>query len=234
MTTTTLDKRPADQRGHTEIGWLDSWHTFSFADYDDPAHRSFRSLRVINDDRVAPGHGFPMHPHRDMEIVSYIVSGELTHSDSMGHTRTMHAGQAQYMSAGTGVTHSEFNNSSSAPVHLLQIWITPRARGLKPAYAEWSPLQNPSALVLIASPDGKDSSLTIRQDAQIHLGTLAKGEAITHSTRPERGLWLQMITGEIVVDRKHLHAGDGLAIEGISSCEIIAKNSAHFLLFDLA
>jgi redox-sensitive bicupin YhaK (pirin superfamily) len=236
MTTNALlHKRPANQRGHTQIEWLDSWHTFSFADYDDPGHRSFRSLRVINDDRVAPGHGFPLHPHRDMEIISYIVSGELTHSDSMGHTRTVGPGQVQYMSAGTGVRHSEFNNSAAAPVHLLQIWITPNARNLQPAYAEWSPpLGSVSPLVPITSPDGADAGLTIHQDARIYVGTLAKDEAFTHPTRPERGLWLQMIAGDVVVEQEHLRAGDGLAVEGVSSCEIAAKNPARFLLFDLA
>jgi redox-sensitive bicupin YhaK (pirin superfamily) len=129
MNTITLQKRPADERGHTDISWLDSWHTFSFGDYVDREHHAFRVLRVINDDRVLPGHGFPEHPHRDMEILTYVIAGELTHRDSMGHTRTVGAGQVQYMSAGTGVTHSEFNASATVPVHLLQIWIIPRARG---------------------------------------------------------------------------------------------------------
>jgi len=235
MTTLTLNKRIANERGHTVISWLDGWHTFSFGDYHDPAHHAFRTLRVINEDRVAPGQGFPQHPHRDMEIITYVISGELTHRDSMGNTRTVGAGQVQYMSAGSGVTHSEYNASATTPVHLLQIWIVPRARGLKPVYAEWLPPKNPSGpLVPIASPDGANSSLAIHQNAHVYVGELKQGQSITHATRPEHGLWLQVIAGELGVEQEHLHAGDGLAIEGTAACEITAKSDARFLLFDLS
>jgi hypothetical protein len=234
MNQVTFTKRPADERGHTDISWLDSWHTFSFGDYIDREHHAFRVLRVINDDRVLPGHGFPEHPHRDMEILTYVISGELTHRDSMGHTRTVGAGQVQYMSAGTGVTHSEYNASATEPIHLLQIWIIPRARGLKPDYREWTAPQKQSGpLALIASPDGRDGSLPIRQDAQMLVGELKAGESVTHATRAERGVWLQVISGEMGVGAERLLAGDGLAIEGATAVEIRAKSDARFLLFDL-
>jgi len=235
MNKTTSTKRPADQRGHTDISWLDSWHTFSFGDYDEPEHHSFHSLRVINEDRVAPSRGFPNHPHRDMEILTYVVSGELTHRDSMGHARTVHAGQVQAMGAGSGVTHSESNDSATEPVHFLQIWIMPQARGLKPTYAEWSPSpQQTGPLALVASPDGRDSSIVIRQDAQVYVGELKEGEVLTHTTRADRGLWVQVISGELVIDRERLQAGDGLGLEGASAYEISAPATARFLLFDLA
>jgi redox-sensitive bicupin YhaK (pirin superfamily) len=233
MNPITLQKRPANERGHTDISWLDSWHSFSFGDYIDPEHHAFRVLRVINDDRVLPGHGFPEHPHRDMEILTYVISGELTHRDSMGHTRTVGAGQVQYMSAGTGVTHSEFNASATVPVHLLQIWIIPRARGLKPDYREWSAPKPSRPLTLIASPDGREGSLPIRQDVQMLVGELKAAESVIHPTRPERGVWLQVISGELEVGPERLRAGDGLAIEGATAVEIAAKSAARFLLFDL-
>ena len=234
MNQVTSSKRAADERGHTDISWLDSRHTFSFGDFHDPEQMAFRVLRVINDDRVLPGHGFPTHPHRDMEILSYVVSGELTHRDSMGHTRTVGAGQVQYMSAGTGVTHSEFNASATEPVHLLQIWIMPRARSLKPDYREWSAPQKPSGpLALIASPDGREGSLPIRQDVQMYVGELKAGESVTHGTRAERGLWLQVISGGLEAGGERLRAGDGLAIEGVTAAEIRAESDARFLLFDL-
>lgn len=231
--TTQASKRPARERGHTDIAWLDSRHTFSFGDYHDPGHQAFRTLRVINEDRVAPGHGFPEHPHRDMEILSYIVSGQLSHRDSMGHTRTVGPGQVQYMSAGAGVTHSEFNASAAEPVHFLQIWIVPRARGLKPLYAEWSPGRD-EPLALIASPEESEGSLTVRQDISIYAGKLRAGEKAAHRTRPGRGLWVQVISGELEVEGGKLLPGDGLALEGVVSCELIARTEARFLLFDLA
>ena len=235
MNASTSLKRPADERGHTDISWLDSRHTFSFGDYHDPDHHNFRALRVINDDTVAPGHGFPPHPHRDMEILSYLVSGELAHRDSLGHTRTVTAGQVQYMSAGSGVTHSEFNASATESVHFLQIWIVPRARGLQPDYREWSPpAQASGPLTLIASPEGRDASLPIRQDVEIHLGALKAGESVRHGTRTERGLWFQVISGEVSVGDERLVAGDGFALEGVTSAVVTAHADARFLLFDLA
>ncbi len=235
MTQRTALKRPAAERGHTEIAWLNSWHTFSFGDYEDPDHHSFRALRVINEDRVAPGHGFPTHPHRNMEILSYIVSGELTHRDSMGHTRTVGPGQVQYMSAGSGVSHSESNDSPTEPVHLLQIWINPHAHGLRPAYAEWSPApDSDEPLTLIASAEGGGTSLALRQDVTIYLGKLGEGKSICHDTYVDRGVWFQVISGELTVNGLSLGVGDGLALEGVDSCEIEADSTTLFLLFDLA
>ena len=234
MTQTTTAKRLSGERGHTELDWLDSWHSFSFADYHDPEHHSFRALRVINEDRVAPGRGFPQHPHRDMEILTYVVSGHLSHRDSMGHVKTVGPGQVQYMSAGGGLTHSEYNASASEPVHFLQIWIVPHAHGLRPAYAEWArPQDSGGALALIAAPEENRGSLTVRQDVSIYLGKLKRGESTIHSTRPDRGIWLQMISGETQANEESLQAGDGLALEGISACEIMAETDAEFLLFDL-
>lgn len=231
----TSTKRPAQERGHTQLEWLESWHSFSFADYFDPDHHSFRTLRVINDDFVGPGQGFPEHPHRNMEILTYVVSGQLSHRDSMGHTRTVGPGQVQYMSAGAGVSHSEFNASPTQSVHLLQIWIMPHANGLRPTYAEWTAAADAAGpLTLIASPEKRKGSLTLRQDASIYLGKLAEGKSVTHATQAERGLWLQMIAGELEVNGETLGAGDGLAVEGSSSCEMTARSAAEFLLFDLA
>jgi redox-sensitive bicupin YhaK (pirin superfamily) len=228
----TATKRPAQERGHTQLEWLDSWHSFSFGDYFDPAHHSFRTLRVINDDLVGPGRGFPEHPHRNMEILTYVISGQLSHRDSMGHTRTVGPGQVQYMSAGAGVSHSEFNASPTQPVHFLQIWMMPHANGLRPGYAEWS--ESPGPLVLIASPEERKGSLTLRQDASIYLGKLGEGESVAHATQSDRGLWLQIISGELEVNGETLQPGDGLAMEGILSCELVARAAAQFLLFDLA
>jgi redox-sensitive bicupin YhaK (pirin superfamily) len=235
MIQTSSSKRSAQDRGRTQLSWLESSHTFSFGDYRDPDHHSFRSLRVINEDVVAPGHGFPQHAHRNMEIVTFVVSGELTHQDSMGHTKSVGAGGMQYMSAGSGLTHSEFNASKTNPVHFLQIWITPHALGLKPAYAEWSgAAQDRGPLTLIASGEKREGALALRQDATIQLGKLAAGESFTYRTQPDRGLWFQMIEGELEVNGESLRAGDGLAVEGVSQCELTAARGARFLLFDLA
>jgi quercetin 2,3-dioxygenase len=228
---TTL--RPSAERGHANHGWLDSHHTFSFADYYDPAHMGFRSLRVINEDHVAAGMGFGMHPHRDMEIVSYIVDGALTHRDSMGHTETVSTGGVQYMSAGSGVSHSEFNGSHSAPVHLLQIWIQPNERGLEPAYREWKAGPQNGPLRLVAAPDGSNGVIPIRQDARLFPGKLAAGESASHSTSKDRGLWLQLISGRVNAAGKDLAPGDGLAIEDAEAVQIAATEPSEFLLFDL-
>jgi quercetin 2,3-dioxygenase len=234
MTTMTSFKRPAQERGHATMAWLDSWHTFSFSDYFDPDHEQFRVLRVINEDYIAPMRGFPTHPHREMEILTYVISGQLTHRDSMGNARTVHAGQVQYMSAGHGVTHSESNDSPMEPVHMLQIWIFPASRGGAPVYGEWSPPENRTGpLTLIASPKGGDGVLNLRQNAEIYLGELPAGQTATHAAKPHRGLWLQVISGELTAGGEELAAGDGLAVEGVSSCEIAAKTDARFLLFDL-
>ena len=235
MIETTMTKRPAEERGQTKFPWLESSHTFSFGGYRDPEQHSFRSLRVINDDVVAAGHGFPEHPHQNMEILTYVVSGELSHRDSMGHTRTIGAGHVQYMGAGNGLTHSEFNGSGTKPVHFLQIWIMPHAIGVKPAYEEWFVAPDDRGpLALVASGENREGSITLRQDASVYLGKLGAGETLEHRTQPDRGLWFQMIEGEIEINGEVLRAGDGLAVEGVSVCEIVSRAGAEFLLFDLA
>jgi redox-sensitive bicupin YhaK (pirin superfamily) len=219
--TMRLTLRRSDDRGHADHGWLDSRHTFSFADYHDPAHMGFRALRVINQDRVAPGMGFGTHPHRDMEIFSYVLSGALQHKDSM--------------SAGTGVTHSEFNPSQSDELRFLQIWIVPAQRGLQPGYTEWKPsaaIANAKDVVVI-SPDGRDGSAVIHQDAIVHRLRLAAGDAITHGNATGRGTWLQLITGELRVGDQILRAGDAASTEDAGTLTITANSTAEALLFDL-
>ncbi len=227
--------RKAGERGHANHGWLDSWHTFSFADYFDPQHMQFRSLRVINDDRIAGGGGFDMHPHRDMEIVTYVLSGALQHRDSMGNTAVMRAGDAQQMSAGTGVMHSEFNASPTEPLHLLQIWILPERKGLKPGYADKSFAQAATGkLHLVASKDGRDGSLTINQDADVLLAKFAGGETLLHSLRPERHAWIQVAEGEVELNGLALKPGDGAAVSEEQELRLAARGPAQVLVFDLA
>ena len=227
--------RPSAARGHADHGWLDTFHTFSFADYHDPAHMGFRALRVINEDRVAPGMGFGTHPHRDMEILTYILAGRLAHKDSMGHGREITPGQLQAMSAGTGITHSEFNPSRTDPVHLLQIWLLPDRRGHTPRYAEWSPVPgNTDELTLLASPDGRENSAAIHQDALLFLVKLPAAAQITRVLAPERAAWLQVMRGTLTVNGHTLAAGDGAAIENEPTLTLAATTSAEALLFDLA
>jgi quercetin 2,3-dioxygenase len=228
--------RKSSDRGHANHGWLKSHHTFSFADYYDPNHMGFRSLRVINEDHVAPGGGFPTHPHRDMEIFSYIVGGTLEHKDSMGNGRQLKPGQIQLMSAGTGVTHSEFNPSRDERVHLLQIWIKPRTQGLKPSYTEWhpSPESESQSKVLVISPDGRDHSATIHQDADIYRVRLKAGETISHELKPGRGLWFQLISGKVNAAGSSLEAGDAINTELAGPLTITATENAEALLFELA
>ena len=228
-------RRSAD-RGHANHGWLDTYHTFSFADYYDPAHMGFRSLRVINQDKVAPGAGFPTHPHREMEIFSYVVSGAIAHKDSMGNGRELLPGQIQLMSAGSGVTHSEFNPSKTEPLHLLQIWILPETRGLTPSYTEWHPSADSesSAKVLVISPDGRDGSATIHQDADVYRVRLKAGETVTHDLAPGRGLWLQVIHGELASGETILKPGDAASTEAPGPIDFTAAEDAEALLFDLA
>jgi redox-sensitive bicupin YhaK (pirin superfamily) len=232
----TLTVRRAAERGHFDHGWLDTWHTFSFADYYDPAHLGFRSLRVINDDRVAPGRGFPTHPHRDMEIFSYVLAGTIEHRDSLGNGRQLRPGQIQLMSAGTGVTHSEFNPSPAEPLHLLQIWIRPRARGLTPRYTEWHPRpeHERAAKVLVISPDGRDDSATIQQDAEVYRLRLEPGQRVTHELQPGRGAWLQIATGRATLNGVPLEAGDGASTEAPGLLTLAATENTEALLFDLA
>jgi quercetin 2,3-dioxygenase len=228
--------RRSDERGRADLGWLDSRHTFSFADYYDPAQMGFRSLRVINEDRVAPGGGFPTHPHRDMEIFSYVLSGSLQHKDSMGNGRVLGPGQVQLMGAGTGVMHSEFNPSSAEPAHFLQIWIQPREKSLPPRYTEWMPAstEERAAKVLLISPDGRANSATIAQDAEVYRVRLAAGETANHELRAGRGAWLQVMRGELRIGDKTIVAGDGVAIEDEASFDIASEKDAEALLFDLA
>lgn len=228
--------RKSADRGLAEHGWLRSHHTFSFADYHDPAHMGFRSLRVINEDHVAPNGGFPTHPHRDMEIFSFIVAGSLAHKDSMGNGRVLKPGQIQLMSAGSGVTHSEFNPSAKDALHLLQIWITPRERRLEPSYTEWHPdaTRDGDAKVLVISPDGRDGSATIHQDAEVFRVRLRAGQAVSHGVHTGRGMWLQIISGSVSVNGVALTAGDAASTEDEGTLLIVAGDDAEALLFDLA
>lgn len=231
---TTL--RKSSDRGHANHGWLDSHHTFSFADYYDPSQMGFRSLRVINEDHVAAGGGFPTHPHRDMEIFTYVVSGALEHKDSMGNGRQLRPGQIQLMSAGSGVSHSEFNPSRSESAHFLQIWIKPRTQGLTPSYTEWhpSPESETSPKVLVISPDGRDHSATIQQDADIYRVRLKAGEGIDHELATGHGLWLQLIHGEVSANGTILVAGDAISTEEAGQFNITATSDTEAILFDLA
>ncbi len=231
-----LNIRRANDRGHAEHGWLDSWHTFSFADYYDAAHMGFRSLRVINDDRIAPMGGFPTHAHRDMEIFSYLLAGSLAHEDSMGNKRVLKPGEIQLMRAGSGVRHSEYNPSSSESAHLLQIWITPDTRGLKPAYTEWTPEagreNDPKTLVI--SSDGRDGSATIAQDASIYLLKLSVGTSVQHELQPGRGMWLHVAKGALTIGGIQFFAGDAVSLEEPATLEIIAnQENTEAILFDL-
>ena len=226
--------RKAGERGHANHGWLDTHFTFSFADYYDPQHMGFRALRVINDDTIAGGGGFGAHPHRDMEIITYVLSGALEHKDSMGNGRIIRPGEVQYMAAGTGVTHSEFNPSSNEPVHLLQIWILPDRKGVKPTYAEKSLAKAaPGKLHLAASKSGRDGSIPINQDVDVLVGKLGAGDAISHALKPGRHAWLHVAEGEIEPAGLKLKSGDGAAFSDEKSVSFTAKSPTQILLFDL-
>jgi redox-sensitive bicupin YhaK (pirin superfamily) len=228
--------RKARERGHFDHGWLDTYHTFSFGDYYDPSHMGFRSLRVINDDRVEPGRGFGMHGHRDMEIVTYVIDGALAHKDSMGNGSTLKAGALQRMTAGTGVRHSEFNPSDTEAVHLYQIWLLPQRQGLEPSYEElaFSEEENRGRFRLVASQDGADGSMTIHQDARLYLAALQPGQAVTHEIGPGRAAWLQILKGSVQLLGNDLAAGDGVAITDEKTVAIEAAVPSEVLLFDLA
>ena len=228
--------RKSDERGHANHGWLDTRFTFSFADYDDPKHVHFRTLRVMNDDRVAGGGGFPMHPHRDMEIVTYVLEGALEHRDSMGNGSVIKPGDIQYMSAGTGVTHSEFNASETEPVHLFQIWMFPERQGLKPAYGQknFSEAEKRGKLRLLVSPDGRDGSVQIRQDNDLYATVLGTGESVKHALKPERHAYVQVARGSVTLNGKRLEEGDGAAISDEKTLELTGEKDSEVLLFDLA
>jgi redox-sensitive bicupin YhaK (pirin superfamily) len=227
--------RRAAERGHFDHVWLNTYHTFSFADYHDPAHMGFRSLRVLNDDRVAPGQGFGEHRHRDMEIVSYVLEGALAHRDSMGNSGVIRPGDVQRMSAGTGVQHSEFNGSRTEPVHFLQIWILPEAPGTAPGYEQrtFLPETRRGKLRLIGSRDGREGSVTIRQDVDAWASVLETGQEVRHVVAPGRHAWLQVAEGELELNGNRLEEGDGAAVSDERALEITGKG-AEFLLFDLS
>ena len=228
--------RKAAERGHAEHGWLDSRHTFSFAEYYDPEHMGFRALRVINEDRVAPGQGFGTHGHRDMEIISYVLEGGLAHKDSMGNGSVIRPGDVQRMSAGTGVRHSEYNHSKDDAVHLLQIWIMPDTSGINPDYQQkrFEDEEKRARLRLIASTDGSDGSITIRQDARVFATLLDSSEQVRHELQPNRHAWVQVARGSIELNGKLLNQGDGAAASEETSLTLVGKESADVLLFDLA
>lgn len=226
--------RRANERGHVNLGWLDTYHTFSFADYHDPAWMGFRSLRVLNDDLVMPGKGFGMHPHRDMEIITYVLSGALEHRDSMGNGRVIRAGDIQYMSAGSGVRHSEFNPADDEAVHLLQIWIHPDQRGVSPRYAEKSSASTAAnGFHLVTSKGGRDGSIAIHQDADLWLGKFAAGATAVHRLADGRGAWVHVAEGEVVLNGHALKAGDAAAVSGEANLNLTAQAPSQVLLFDL-
>jgi redox-sensitive bicupin YhaK (pirin superfamily) len=228
--------RKAADRGHFDFGWLDTYHTFSFDQYHDRKHMAFRSLRVINEDRVAPGHGFPPHSHRDMEIVTYVLEGGLQHQDSMGNGSIISPGEVQRMSAGTGVTHSEANPSVNDPVHLLQIWILPDQRNRKPEYEQkmFSEEEKKGRLCLIASNDGRDGSVTIHQDTVVYATVLDPDQKVQHRLASSRYAWIQVARGAVKINGEGLNQGDGAAVTGEPLVEITAEAPSEVLLFDLA
>ena len=228
--------RKSADRGHFNHGWLDTYHTFSFGDYYDPKHMGFRSLRVLNEDRVAPGAGFPTHGHRDMEIITYVLEGSLQHRDSMGNGSAIRPGQVQRMSAGTGVTHSEFNASRGEPVHLLQIWMLPQREGLDPSYEEksFSDKELRGALRLVASSDARDGSVKIHQDAEAYAARFNPGQQVSHALRRGRYAWVQVADGSVKVNGQLLGPGDGAALDNEPAVELFAVDDPEVLLFDLA
>ena len=228
--------RRAAERGHTQWGWLDSRHTFSFGDYYDPEHAGFRALRVINDDRVKPGAGFGTHGHRDMEILSYVLEGALAHKDSSGGGGVIRPGEIQFMRAGTGVTHSEYNDSKSEPVHFLQIWIVPDSRGLKPAYGQRAFDRDAArrSLVLLASRDGREGSLEVSQDLDLWVTLLEAGERRSLTLRPGRHAWIHVARGSASVNGTRLEEGDGASVSGEDGVTVAGDPQAEVLVFDLA
>jgi redox-sensitive bicupin YhaK (pirin superfamily) len=228
--------RKSADRGHFNHGWLDTYHTFSFGDYYDPSHNSFRSLRVMNEDTVAPAMGFPMHGHRDMEIVTYVLSGAVQHQDSLGNGGVLRPGEFQHMTAGRGIRHSEFNPSTTEPVHLYQIWLLPREEGLPPRYEQtaFAAAGRENQWQLVASPGGESGSLAIEQDARILLATLGEGQRLAREIEPGRHAWLQVLRGKIELNGTSLSAGDGAAISNESNLAITSPQASELMLFDLA
>jgi len=234
-----ISLRKSEDRGHVNHGWLDSFHTFSFSDYYDPRFMGFRHLRVINEDRVAPGEGFDTHPHNDMEIITYVLDGKIEHKDSMGTGSVILPGDVQRMTAGTGVTHSEFNGSKTDPLHLLQIWIFPDKKGLKPSYEQksFSADEKRGKFRIVASPDGREGSVTIHQDASLSAVLLAKGESVSYQNPSKRHAWVQVARGSVRINEMELSAGDALAISGEELIKVAGLDQvgqAEILLFDLS
>ena len=228
--------RPAQERGNANFGWLDSKHTFSFGSYYDPNYMGFADLRVINEDKVQPGKGFGTHSHKDMEIISYVLEGELKHKDSIGNGSVIRPGDVQRMSAGTGIAHSEFNASNTDGVHFLQIWILPQTKGIQPSYEQkhFSVEDKQGKLKLVASPDGRDNSVTIHQDANLYVAVLNNGDRVNHSSDNNRSLWLQVTRGSVDINGKSLGTGDGAGITQETEIEIVAtSDNTEVLLFDL-
>ncbi|KOR36003.1 quercetin 2,3-dioxygenase [Planktothricoides sp. SR001] len=230
-----LTIRKSQERGHANRGWLDSYHTFSFASYYDPNFMGFGNLRVINEDRVQPKMGFPTHSHQDMEIVTYVIEGALEHKDSMGNSSVIRPGEVQRMSAGTGVSHSEYNHSDNELVHLLQIWILPEKKGLPASYEQkmYSPAEKIGQLRLVGSRDGRDGSVTIHQDVNLYASLLAAGDKIESEIKRDRLIWFQLIKGQITINNQAIYAGDAVAMVDESTIILSAESDAEFLLFDL-
>ena len=227
--------RKSNERGHADHGWLNTYHTFSFSNYYDPRFMGFRHLRVINEDRVWPGEGFPTHPHRDMEIISYVLEGGLEHKDSMGTGSVIRPGEVQRMSAGTGVTHSEYNHSDTELVHFLQIWIAPSQKGIKPGYEqkEFPAEEKQGKFRLVASPDGADGSVTIHQDVKLYATLLEPGQEIEYKLNPQRHAWIQVVRGSITLNGKLLNQSDGAGVSEEQVLTLVGKEAAEVLLFDL-
>lgn len=233
-----LTVRKASDRGHADHGWLKTYHTFSFADYQDPAHHHFRALRVMNEDWIAAGQGFGMHGHRDMEIVTYVLDGVLAHQDSLGNGEELHAGEFQRMSAGTGILHSEFNPSAGEPVHLYQIWLFPEAKGLEPSYEQkrFADAESEGRLRLVASPDAAAGSLKIHQNVRVYLGRLQAGQAVTHPFADGRFGWVQVLRGAVTANGLRLETADGVAVSSEATITLASagdESPAEVLLFDL-
>lgn len=228
--------RKAEQRGHANHGWLDTYHTFSFASYRDPQYMGFRSLRVMNEDFVQPGQGFGTHPHHDMEIVTYVLEGALEHKDSMGNGEVLRPGEFQRMTAGTGITHSEFNPSKAEPVHLYQIWLLPDRKGIEPSYEQkrFPDDERHNRLRIVASPDAEAGSLLIHQDARVYLSSLDEGKQVSYELRPRRHAWLQVLRGAVSLNGHALGTSDGAAVSDESHLRIEATTNAEIMLFDLA
>jgi redox-sensitive bicupin YhaK (pirin superfamily) len=231
-----ITRRAAADRGRSDFGWLLSRHTFSFGDYFDANHGGYRALRIINDDRVAGGGGFPRHPHRDMEIFSYVLDGALAHQDSLGTGSTIRRGEVQKMSAGTGIVHSEFNPDPDEPVHFLQVWILPERNGLPPSYEQknFPESEKRGRLRLIGSRDGREGSIIFQQDVSIYASILAEGQSVRHPVDAGRNVWVQVARGAIDLDGTRLDEGDGAAVSGLPKVAIAGAGDAEILLFDLA